>query len=180
MEDTELRLQRKNERITTLVDEHSQIQGSSLAPVQLVPPHPQYSYDDSLDDFSEGSISPRSRSMLPDYVIKQDQNRVLRVMVTPIQKLMARHTKTSLLRLKTTPTKDGQKDGAVVVKKKEKENSFFRRRFRRDKEEKVKEVKEEKVKVTKKRISLGSKLRRKSGQGAGCKQKYNLRTRLKF
>ena len=36
---------------------------------------------------------------------KTEKNRVLRVMVTPIQKLIAKHTKTSLLRLRLTPNK---------------------------------------------------------------------------
>ena len=42
----------------------------------------------------------------PEVIIsKTEKNRVLRVVVTPIQKLMAKHTKTSLLRLKLMPSK---------------------------------------------------------------------------
>ena len=42
----------------------------------------------------------------PELVVtKSEQNRVLRVVVTPIKNLITRHTKTSLLRLKLTPNK---------------------------------------------------------------------------
>ncbi|KAK7497988.1 hypothetical protein BaRGS_00010859, partial [Batillaria attramentaria] len=40
----------------------------------------------------------------PKYITaKTERNRVLRVMVTPLQKLVTRHTKTSLMRMKPTP-----------------------------------------------------------------------------
>lgn len=42
----------------------------------------------------------------PEFIAtKTEKNRVLRVMVTPLEKLVCRHTKTSLLRLKQTPIK---------------------------------------------------------------------------
>ncbi|XP_041377460.1 kinesin-like protein KIF20B isoform X2 [Gigantopelta aegis] len=111
LEESKTRLGNKNERLAQLENQVLVKQGTSgctnPGPALKCVHTPASRHTDiSHLDVLPASPTPHSKHLLPEYYVKRtEQNRVLRVVVTPLQ-MFAKHTKTSLMRMRS-PLKRG-------------------------------------------------------------------------
>ena len=129
---------------------------------------------EDVSDVKVLAASPTHR-LLPEYYVKRsEQNRVLRVVVTPLQKF-ARHTKTSLMRMKS-PMRKEERVRDCKRKVLDQENSPFSvKAFKCHDPCKETEVKVEKKSKNIRKALSRSRLKRKSV--GGKKKAYDLRHR---
>ena len=130
LQEAELRLTKREESISKLTLDKESVQG--INPIRICLPTPECDSDRDtpliaprgvpFNGTDTNNASYLTTPLLPSQIVDrrvkdlQENLRTLQVVVTPLEKrLVARHTKTSLLRLKNSPAKDPTRGRACML-----------------------------------------------------------------